>query len=86
MLPFAVITFLQQLGPKTVMSKLTFTPMVTRTVLLMFFSNQQQVGVCVHFVKSIGNIDAEALWLCVGCADPDALPDYVTDPHRPEFN
>jgi hypothetical protein len=26
------------------------------------------------------------LWLCVGCADPDALPDYVTDPHRPEFN
>ena len=50
------------------------------------FPNQQQADLCTHLVKSKGSIDAEALWLCVGCADPDALPDYVTDPYRAEFN
>lgn len=35
-------------------------------------------------VETYGSIDPEK-WQDI-TPDPDALPDYVTDPYRPEFN
>lgn len=36
-------------------------------------------------VQSAGEVNLDR-WDLVGISDPNELPDYVTNPHRPEYN
>ena len=50
------------------------------------FPDEAKADFCAHLIKCVGSITVPDLWVSVGCSHPDDLPDYVTDPYRPEFN
>lgn len=50
------------------------------------FPNEAKACVYAQLVKSADYLPAPDLWVSVHCSHPDDLPDYVTDPYRPEFN
>jgi len=50
------------------------------------FSDGAELDAFVARVKATARIKAAAYWLPVEVRDPNELPDYVVNPHRPEYN
>ncbi len=50
------------------------------------FADLEAARRLVDRINAAGDIDAERYWDCYGCQHKDALPDYVENWWRPEYN
>ena len=54
--------------------------------LLEVCDDYAKVNTFVGRIIERGRINSTRYWVCLSCEDSAALPDYVTNPHRPEYN
>ena len=54
--------------------------------LLAVCDDYDKALVFVGRIIERGRINSTRYWVCLGCEDSAALPDYVTNPGRPEYN
>jgi hypothetical protein len=58
----------------------------TGGMLPYLFTSGIKAAAFVERVKAAGRINAAAYWFLADVRDPNELPDYVVNPHRPEYN